>query len=805
MSTLPNVPIEPARQGPRFSYVWLIPVLALVIALGVAWQTYAERGPLIEVTFRNADGVNPGETELRYRDIPVGFVEKVGFTEDLESVVVSIRLSKDVAGFVDADARFWVVRPQVTAQGVSGLDTVLSGVYIEGAWDGVPSTYETRFVGSEKVPLLSLGERGTTFTLRSEEGLPNENTPILYRGVQVGKIGATEVSADGLTVTAEAVILEPYNDLVTVNSRFWDISGFSFSLDAGGARLDFNSLASLISGGVTFATLGSGGAPLAQGAVYDLHPDEETAREDFFLEGDGGSVDLMMIFDENLAGLSAGAPVNLGGLRMGEVVTISGVVDEERFGDTEVRLIATLRLNPGRIGLADSGEDAFIDFLSRQVRQGLRGQLTNASLLTGGLKIDLVMQPDAPDAELILDGDPYPQIPTTPSKVTNVAASAQGLLQRADALPVEELLENAIGFLGDARALVNSDGVQDAPEELRATLAAIRSVAESEEVAALPAQIGAVAGGLEEASVTLNALLGDVQDQAVIASVSELIASLDATAQALPGLADQASAVLTNVESVPLGDLSGQLSALLGNADALVSDEDLTAMPADLRATVQSLRGLLSSDEIAALPGQIGSLAAGLQEASDTLNGILTDVEEQQLVAQVADVIASVDKAAATLPGLSEQAQNILSDVEELSLQTLADRASALLTTADELIGQDSTKQLPAELNATLAELRTMLAQISEGGLVDNANATLASARTAAEALATASGTLPALAERISRVAAQAGVTIGDYNRGSEFGRELSTAIRQIEAAASSIDRLARQIQRNPNSLLTGR
>ncbi|MFW2543609.1 MlaD family protein [Primorskyibacter sp. 2E107] len=800
-----DVPIEPPKTGPRFSLVWLIPILALVVALGVALQNWNERGPLIEVRFVNADGVHAGETELRYRDIAVGLVEAVGFSDNLEEVIVSIRLDKSVAPYVDAASRFWVVRPEVTAQGVSGLDTVLSGVYIEGAWDGTAGQAQDRFEGSPKAPMLALGEKGTTFTLRSDERLPSENTPILYRGVQVGRLGATEVSPDGLAVEAQVVILEPYDALVTENTRFWDISGFSFSLDAGGARLQFNSLASLISGGVTFATLGSGGTQIADGAEFELHPDEETAREDYFLEGDGGSVDLMMVFDENLAGLSAGAPVQLGGLRMGEVITISGLVDAARFGDDKVRLVATVRLNPGRIGLEDSTEEGFLDYLETRVRRGLRAQLTNASLLTGGLKIDLVDLPDAPDAELMRDAEPYPLIPTTESKVANVAASAQGLLSRVDALPVEELLDNAVNFLADARGLLNSDGIQEAPEELRATLAAIRSVAESDEVASLPAQIGQVATGLEEASATLNTLLGDVQDRAIVAAVSDLIANIDETAQTLPGLSEQTSAVLGKAEALPLSDLSAQLSEMLGSADALVSNPDLNAMPADLRAAIASVNGIVGSAEIAALPGQIGDLARGLQQASDRLNGLLTQVDEERIIAQVSGAVSKIDAAAGDLPELSQQAKNILSDVEDLSLQTLTDRAAELMDTAEALIAQDSTKQLPGELNATLAELRSTLEDVQQGGLVENANATLVSARSAAEALAQASGSLPALADRIARVAAQAGVTLGDYSRGSDFGREMSAAIREIESAAQSIDRLARQIARNPNSLLTGR
>lgn len=797
---------EPMTRRPGFSLIWVIPVLAVAAAVGVAVRNWSERGPLIEVIFNQAEGVRPGETELRYRDIPVGVVETVEFSETLDQVVAGIRLDQTIAPYVDADALFWIVRPQVTAQGVSGLDTVLSGVYIAGAWDGEPSAAEARFIGAETAPLLALGERGTVFTLRSDTSLPTANTPILYRGVQVGRMGEAEVDGQGLSVRAEAVILEPYDQLVSSSTRFWDTSGFSFSLNASGASLDFSSLASLISGGVTFETLASGGTPLEKDAVFTLHPDEATAREDFFLEGEGGSVDLMMIFDENLAGLQAGADVSLGGLKLGEVQTISGVVDADRFGDDEVRLVATARINPGRLGLAQDDEGAsFLSFLERRVQEGLRARLVTASLLTGGLKVEFVNLPDATPAALDRQADPYPMLPTAPAEVTDVAASAQGLLSRVDNLPVEELMAELIGLLEDARGVIGSEDVQAAPADLRATLQAVRQLVESEEIAALPGQVGQLAEGLNDASAKLNGLLTQVEDQQVVAAVSDLIAAFEDTAQALPPLADRAGAVLDKAEALPLQQIAEQVSALLGNADALVANEDLAALPGDLRTTLDSLRTIVESEDVAALPGQVGQLAEGLQEAADRVNTLLEQAQQDQIIASVSRLVASLDGTAQRLPGLADQASAVLSDAENLALDDLAAQARDLLASIDRLVDQDSTRALPDSLNGALTELRNTLEDLQEGGVVDNANATLASARQAAEAIAEASRSLPGLADRLARVADQAGSTIAGYNTDGTFGRELSQAIRQIEAAAQSFDRLARQIQRNPNSLITGR
>jgi len=135
--TPPTLPVETAKgTGPsRASLVWIIPIIALATALSVAWKNYSDRGPLIEIRFPDGSGISERETELRFRDVAVGIVEELHFTDDLTEVSALVRVDKNIAPFIDSSANFWIVEPEITVQGVSGLDTVLSGVYIEGSWD----------------------------------------------------------------------------------------------------------------------------------------------------------------------------------------------------------------------------------------------------------------------------------------------------------------------------------------------------------------------------------------------------------------------------------------------------------------------------------------------------------------------------------------------------------------------------------------------------------------------------------------------------------------------------------------------
>jgi len=235
----PEVTISPARKVffTGASFVWLIPIFALIVALGVAWQSYNDRGPTIVVEFANGAGIAAGETELKYRDITVGKVEKVGFTPDLAKVKATIRLDKEVAPFVDDGSVFWVVTPKVTAQGITGLSTVLSGVYIEGSWDDQIGDPAFSFLGADDAPLIRPGQSGLQLAFRTgPNSLLTDEAPILFKGIEVGQIGRAKIAPRGNFAIVEAVIFEEHRNLVNSNTRFWDTSGFDVSIGPSGAR-----------------------------------------------------------------------------------------------------------------------------------------------------------------------------------------------------------------------------------------------------------------------------------------------------------------------------------------------------------------------------------------------------------------------------------------------------------------------------------------------------------------------------------------------------------------------------------------
>lgn len=692
-NTPPPVSIKSAQapRGVGASFIWIIPLLALVVAFGVAWQSYAARGPVIVVSFADGAGIAAGETKLKYRDIEVGEVEEVGFSDGLGQVEAHIRLKKDMAPYVDDSAVFWIVQPEVTAQGISGLSTVLSGVYIEGSWDSEIGALTSEFKGSDVAPLIKPGINGLQIAFRTtSNGTLTDNTPILFRGIEVGKIGRAQIARSGAFAIVEGLIYEEHRNLVNSSTRFWDTSGFNVSIGPTGAEIDFSSLATLVGGGITFDTFVSGGEPALDGEVFDVFADKETARNSLFTTSEVDPLQLSVIFDENVSGLTVGAPVELSGFRVGSVTSLSGIVDFNQFGDSRVRLNVIVSIQPARLGLPGevTAESALV-LLQDRVAKGLRARLASASLLTGGLKVELVEVEDAPAARLIATGPSLPIMPTTKSETSDAAATVEGVFTRINNLPIEELLNSAINVMNSAEVLMSNSDLQETPGDVRALLS----------------------------------------------------------------------------------DLSG-----------IVTSDDVKNIPVALNATLVRVEGLVAELE--------------KQRIAETLGQTLTAASE---------AAGAVTSSVEGVPELLAEIQTVAEKAATLEFDTLISELTSLTSSAEALVSSPETAQLPVALSGALDQLNATLKELREGGAVQNVNQTLASARTAADSIAVSARDLPQVITRLNTLFVQAGRTIEGYNKGDQLSRSAEAALRDIQQAAGALEKLARTIERNPNSLLLGR
>src|SRR5438270_8498061 len=152
-----------AMRRRRISPIWLVPVVAAALAAWLGWKTLVERGPTITITFESADGIEAGRTRVMHKNVALGLVESVDFSDDLSHVIVRARMNRTASSHLSAGSRFWVVRPRLSVAGVSALNTLVSGAYIE--MEPGPGEPTREFVGLENPPLLQSTGPGRRFML----------------------------------------------------------------------------------------------------------------------------------------------------------------------------------------------------------------------------------------------------------------------------------------------------------------------------------------------------------------------------------------------------------------------------------------------------------------------------------------------------------------------------------------------------------------------------------------------------------------------------------------------------------------
>lgn len=271
---------EPATpkisRRPALPLVWVVPIIALLIAGWMVYRQLRNHGPEITIEFATGDGLEEGKTMLEHKGVSVGVVRQVELKKDLSGVLVTVRLTKAGAPLARTGSQFWVVHPEVSFSGIRGLETLVTGVRLGvRPGNGPPAT---RFHGLDGPPPIDDPSAGRAFVLVADKlGNLTPGSPVYYRGVKVGIIETTRLAANATVAMVRIRVYTPYVNLVRLNSQFWNISGFSFSIGIHGAELKTSTLQSLIAGGVAFATPDTPGlAPTAlENTQFVLHDDAQ--------------------------------------------------------------------------------------------------------------------------------------------------------------------------------------------------------------------------------------------------------------------------------------------------------------------------------------------------------------------------------------------------------------------------------------------------------------------------------------------------------------------------------------------------
>ena len=321
------------RQG--ISIVWFVPFIALIFGGWLGIKALSEQGVSITIEFNNGAGIIPKKTEIRYKGLVTGMVNKVVPSKDLQSVIAEVEMTKSFADYLTENTQFWLVSADISLQGISGLDTLLSGSYI----NIIPDTATTaqsqdHFVALNEAPQADMTSPGLYLTLQTSVlGSISENSPITFKQIPIGYVTGYQYVEDNDIINIHLFIEQEYAHLVKENSLFWNTSGVQVTASiSAGIKVNTDSLASIIGGGIAVDTLSYQEklAPAKNGRIFPLHADFQSAEM-------GHEIELTLDWN---SGIDHNATILYQGLTIGTIESFSRIDPKTR------KITAKAKVNP---------------------------------------------------------------------------------------------------------------------------------------------------------------------------------------------------------------------------------------------------------------------------------------------------------------------------------------------------------------------------------------------------------------------------------------------------------------------------
>lgn len=448
LTPLPEVQVREQRWP---SPVWLIPLTALLVGCWLLFQIWYAKGPEIVVQFTSAEGIIAGKTEVRFKAVAVGRVKQLKLSEDLKYIEATIELNKEIGRHLGNDARFWVVKPNISRSGIYGLTTLFSGTYI-GMDPGSNTDSLSFYQGEERPPVIAPSESGRRFFLLSDSlGSVDIGSPVFYKQLQVGEVIDYKLLPEQDQVRLEIFIRDPYYDFVRTTTRFWNAGGAEFKIAATGVEFRMESLTSLLVGGIAFDTpksIGMGEISAAD-SEFVLYKNFAATQEKQFTQ----KLYYVMHFNGSIRGLAVGAPVEFRGIPLGKVENIDLKMD---MTSQEIRIPVLVSIQPQHFDEKITKDEAQA-MMSKLVSKGLRARLESASLLTGQKLITLTMEKNPPPAKIVTTQF-YSEFPTVGSVLDDLPSLAK------------EIMGNLQDTLAGVKKLMNSGKLDKAVDNLNGVL-----------------------------------------------------------------------------------------------------------------------------------------------------------------------------------------------------------------------------------------------------------------------------------------------------------------------------------------------
>ena len=496
------------RRRRRLPLVWIVPILTALIAGWLAWDTFSKRGPTITVSFDSASGLTAGQSQLKYRNVVMGTVKTITIPPDLSKVLVTIETVKEAEPLLTDKTIFWVVKPQLFAGNISGLETILSGSYIGMRPSSESGAAKREFVGQEDPPILQASVKGTTFRLDSRRlGSISLGAPIFFRDIEVGTVLGWDLHDLASRVAIHAFVRAPYDRYVRDDSNFWNASGLSVSLGANGVNIQMESLRAILLGGIAFDTAHDSTAPISQADHrFKLYANLEEAKS----AGFGQQIKLISYFPGSVAGVTEGSEVRFHGLKIGEVTRVGLVYDPKTD-----RIVAPIhyRVESGRVSnLAKTRGMEPINVAEEMIKRGLRATLQAPSLISPQKVISLEVLADPKPGELTEEDGHYVIPAVELGGFDSITTSASELLSKINRIDFDKIGNSLVGASVGIDQMVNGPQIKATLVALEKAMIDVQDIARKLDVDGTPAlkRLPDIAQQLQEAVTKANRLIGSV-------------------------------------------------------------------------------------------------------------------------------------------------------------------------------------------------------------------------------------------------------------------------------------------------------
>jgi len=497
-----NAPkVKESRGVHILTTIWLVPFIAMIIALWLGYQYYLKIGSKITITFKSNAGLIENQSPIKMRDVTVGVVKKISLSKDGEGVVIKARMNREVSEYLNENAKFWIVHPDVGSQGISGLDTIVSGSYIEiHSKKGKETKHQ--YVGLEH-PYIDDNAKGVYFVLSAPQSYNvSEKGVIYYRMMKIGRVERVAISPDGTHVNFTIFIEEEYVKFINSNSKFYAKS--NFNIDFSNRNLDITTapFSQIIHGGIAVYTPVNSldkNNTLKNDKIFPLYKNLAQMKSKQLGYGDTNFYKL--VFKEPISKLQIGTPLEFKNFQVGYITDI-----KSQYSKATKKVESTV--------YALIYEDAFNQ---KGDIKGLKAKISTSIPIVGTGFIELFFDNNKP-ASLVRDGD-YFVIPTVEANSkSNIGKNIDGLLKKLKNLPLEELLKSATKLLNENRQpikllLKNSNktvkSLNNAINNLDKSINNLNKITSNSDLINLPTTLKSSLDELELTLIEVQRLLND--------------------------------------------------------------------------------------------------------------------------------------------------------------------------------------------------------------------------------------------------------------------------------------------------------